>query len=197
MSKANAEKEVLKEQTEDLKRQNHELLEEMTNTKALLQATIQQKDQMLLDIIKQKDLLIQQAINERDQLKEKYTTKSKQKTQLHKDIWKLKKKKQTLEEEASNLYTEEDLQCLEDRVSFLSQKNKEIEQLLALMEDDVISTFENGKYTDEIREAIMELLQMNVSMTKVKNVIRTVLKKLAAPRGRSFKSVHRRGFAVS
>ena len=47
------------------------------------------------------------------------------------------------------------------------------------MEDDVISTFENGKYTDEIREAIMELLQMNVSMTKVKNVIRTVLKKLA------------------
>ena len=51
--------------------------------------------------------------------------------------------------------------------------------LTCLLEDDTISTFEDGKYADEVREVIMELLAMNVSMSKVNDVIWTVLKKLA------------------
>ena len=47
-----------------------------------------------------------------------------------------------------------------------------------MLEDEAISTFEDGKYVDEVREVIMDLLGMNVSMSKVNEVIRTVLKKL-------------------
>ena len=40
-------------------------------------------------------------------------------------------------------------------------------------------TFENGKYCDERRETIMELLSLNVSMNKVNEVIKTVMHKLS------------------
>ena len=53
-----------------------------------------------------------------------------------------------------------------------------MEQLTCLLEDDTITTFENGKL-DEVREVIMDLLAMNVSMSKANEVIRTVLQKLA------------------
>lgn len=38
--------------------------------------------------------------------------------------------------------------------------------------------FENGRYCDEVRETIMELLSLNVSMNKVNEVIHTVIQKL-------------------
>lgn len=67
---------------------------------------------------------------------------------------------------------------LESCAKELNEKNKELEQLTCLLEDETISTFEDGKYVDEVREVIMDLLAMNVSMSKVNEVIRTVLKKL-------------------
>ena len=54
-----------------------------------------------------------------------------------------------------------------------------MEQLTRLLEDETITTFENGRYVDEVQEVIMDLLAMNVSMSKVNEVIRTVLQKLA------------------
>ena len=56
---------------------------------------------------------------------------------------------------------------------------KELEQLECWLEDDTISTFEDGKYDKEIRQVILELLAMNVAMNKVNDVIPTVFKKLA------------------
>ena len=53
-----------------------------------------------------------------------------------------------------------------------------MEQLTCLLEDETITTFENGKL-DEVREVIMDLLAMNVSMSKANEVICTVLQKLA------------------
>ena len=47
-----------------------------------------------------------------------------------------------------------------------------------MYEDDTISTFENGEYLDYVRVTIMELLSMNVSLNKVNEVIRIVLKGL-------------------
>ena len=38
--------------------------------------------------------------------------------------------------------------------------------------------FENGRYCDEVRETIMELVSLNVSMNKVNEVIHTVIQKL-------------------
>ena len=48
-----------------------------------------------------------------------------------------------------------------------------------MLKDETISTFKDDKYVDEVREVIMALLAMNVSMSKVNEVIRTVLKILA------------------
>ena len=47
-----------------------------------------------------------------------------------------------------------------------------------MIKDETITTFEKGKYEDEVQEVIMDLLAMNVSMSKVNEVIRTVLQKL-------------------
>ena len=47
------------------------------------------------------------------------------------------------------------------------------------MEDEIVTSFMDGKYTNTIREVIMELLSMNISMKKVNDVINIVLKTLA------------------
>ena len=52
---------------------------------------------------------------------------------------------------------------LESSAGELKEKNKELEQLTRLLEDETITTFENGKYVDEVQEVIMDLLAMNVS----------------------------------
>ena len=70
-----------------------------------------------------------------------------------------------------NLY-EEQLKNLED-------ENWELEQLVALLEENEIVAFQDGRYCDKVREVIMDLLSMDVSMSQVNNVIKTVLKKLA------------------
>ena len=56
---------------------------------------------------------------------------------------------------------------------------RELEQLNALLEDNMIHTFEGGKFVNELRETIMVLLtECNISMSKVSKVIRTVCKNL-------------------
>ena len=67
----------------------------------------------------------------------------------------------------------------EEQITQLENENKELEQLVDLLQDDEIVTFQEGKYCDEVREVIMELLSMDVSMNQVNNVIKIVLKKLA------------------
>ena len=61
----------------------------------------------------------------------------------------------------------------------LKKENCDLEQLVSLLEDEEIVTFQDGRYCDEVREVIMDLLSMDVSMNQVNNVIKTVLKKLA------------------
>ena len=73
---------------------------------------------------------------------------------------------------------QEHLQLHLDR-NKLELKEKELDYLQTMLEDDVIKTFEDGKYLDHIRSAIMELLSMNVSVNKVNEVIRIVLKNFA------------------
>eukprot|EP00057_Strongylocentrotus_purpuratus_P029094 XP_011683568.1 PREDICTED: uncharacterized protein LOC105447354 isoform X1 [Strongylocentrotus purpuratus] len=72
----------------------------------------------------------------------------------------------------------QDLMDLKERVSFLEKREKELEEVIGLMEDNTIMTFENGRYNDCIRKTIMELLAQNVSLRKVTSVIRTVIKNL-------------------
>ena len=80
-------------------------------------------------------------------------------------------KKNSNDQDQINLY-EEQLKNLED-------ENRELEHLVALLEENGIVTFQDGRYCDEVRKVIMDLLSMDVSMSQVNNVIKTVLKKLA------------------
>ena len=133
----------------------------------------------------------EQAKSEVEQLKQ-------QKIGLQKKVSHIKKQKSTQANEI-DLLKEHDtanILKLESCAKELKEKNRELEQLTCLLEDETISTFEDGKYVDEVREVIMDLLAMNVSMSKVNEVIRTVLKKLTWKRLSRLprKAVHSRIF---
>lgn len=129
----------------------------------------------------------EQAKSEVEQLKQ-------QKIGLQKKVSHIKKQKSTQANEIDLL--KEHNAAIESCAKELKEKNKELEQLTCLLEDETISTFEDGKYVDEVREVIMDLLAMNVSMSKVNEVIRTVLKKLTWKRLSKLpsKAVHSRLF---
>ena len=119
-----------------------------------------------------------------------------QKTGLQKKLWLVQNSKgrQAKELDLLKEHNAAMILKLESSAEGLKEKNKELEQLTCLLEDKTITTFENGKYVDEVREVIMDFLAMNVSMSKVNKVIRTVLQKLAGkstPRLPS-KAVHSR-----
>ncbi len=58
-------------------------------------------------------------------------------------------------------------------------REKELEALDAFLNDKEIKTFADGKYIDFVRQTIMELLAMSVSVNKVNNFITCVLKRMA------------------
>ena len=75
--------------------------------------------------------------------------------------------------------SEKEYDELEKKLENMIAEYRELHDIISLMENDEIVTFENGKYKNEIHEVIMSLLSMNVSINKVNDVIRTVPKKLA------------------
>ena len=76
-------------------------------------------------------------------------------------------------------HLESEVVTLSSKVNGLIKENKDLNDLIAILQDDEIVTFENGRYCNDIREVIMELVSLNVSMAKVNEVIKVVLKKLA------------------
>ncbi|KAJ8027738.1 hypothetical protein HOLleu_29778 [Holothuria leucospilota] len=69
---------------------------------------------------------------------------------------------------------------LEEELGSLRNANAELqEQIEAVMANSEISSFESGKYTDEVRLVCYELLSCGVGSANVGHVIRTVLKTLA------------------
>ena len=56
-------------------------------------------------------------------------------------------------------------------IAFLENEVEEIME----KEEEAIQTFENGRYTDDVRVAVYELLGMGVGANKVSKIIRTVL----------------------
>jgi hypothetical protein len=51
--------------------------------------------------------------------------------------------------------------------------------LVDILNEDEIVIFESGRYCDGVKETIMELLSLNISMNKVNCGICTVIQKLA------------------
>ena len=99
------------------------------------------------------------------------------KRSTYKKLWSAKHRQDRPQGEEDNI--DDDRAAVEERVAFLETRNKELEQLVSLMEDPEIKTFKDGKYKDSIRLTIMELLTSNVSLSKVDKVICTVLRNLA------------------
>ena len=49
----------------------------------------------------------------------------------------------------------------------------------SLLSSEEIATFENGKYTDDVRACVYELLSLNVGVQNIAPVIRCALKNIA------------------
>ena len=52
------------------------------------------------------------------------------------------------------------------------------ETIESILHSDMISTFEGGKYTDDVRACVYELLSLNVGVSNIAPVIRCVLKSI-------------------
>ena len=57
----------------------------------------------------------------------------------------------------------------------LEREHKEVEQLIEVINSDDIVTFADGRFTNEIRRTVMELVSLNVSINKISDVIKAVL----------------------
>lgn len=74
-----------------------------------------------------------------------------------------------------HLYRQE-IAELENENSDLREK---IQEVMSGTTSDLISTFDKGKYTDDVRACCYELLSLNVSVRNVKSVIESVLTNIA------------------
>ncbi len=84
-------------------------------------------------------------------------------------------KNEKLEEWKATL--EEEKKSLNKTLTFVEKREKELEELQILLESDTITTFAEGRFSNEIRELVIELYACNVSLNKVNDVIKAVVKK--------------------
>ena len=61
----------------------------------------------------------------------------------------------------------------------LEGEKRALEQLVEILKHPVVTTFQDGKYTNDMRECVMAWLSLNVSIHKIDQVIKVVLNKLA------------------
>ena len=97
-------------------------------------------------------------------------------TSLVKKVWYRDNKTQKL---SSSCYSEEGIQYYQTRAEVLEMRVRKLEDCISLCEDKSVTIFEDGKYTHTVRELIMELLSLHVSMSAINKVIRSTLKKMA------------------
>lgn len=72
----------------------------------------------------------------------------------------------------------EEIDLLNQKVNNLETENKELQELGAIMNREDVVCFQNGRYTDELRMCVMELLRQNIAMRNIGPVITTVIKSL-------------------
>ena len=61
----------------------------------------------------------------------------------------------------------------------LESGNRALEQLSEIFRDPVVTTFQDGKYINDVRESVTALLSVNVSINKIDQLIKVILSKLA------------------
>eukprot|EP00058_Branchiostoma_floridae_P022050 XP_002607540.1 hypothetical protein BRAFLDRAFT_106488 [Branchiostoma floridae] len=83
------------------------------------------------------------------------------------------------EKERVQVDLEATVEHLTEKLKDLKTENTELKEIQALMETKTVTSFQDGKYNDEIREVVITLLTSGVSMSKFDGVIRTALESLA------------------
>ena len=75
---------------------------------------------------------------------------------------------------------EQELTSCYEKIQKLKLEKRELEDMINFMEGDrTVTTFHEGRYSDNVREVYMKLLNLNIGRNNVESVIRTVLQKLA------------------
>ena len=71
----------------------------------------------------------------------------------------------------------QEIQSLKEKVSSLDLENAEMSETIEnILSSEEIVTFEGGKYTDNVRTCVYELLSLNVGVRNIAPAIRCVLK---------------------
>ena len=99
-------------------------------------------------------------------LQEKTDVLSKQKLDLRKKVSKLNKKIEKIKQEQISIQQQKEIEIdnLESEKNYLIAQINNLEKIYAFLEGDAIKTFENGRYTNEVRECCMKLItEGNVS----------------------------------
>ena len=65
----------------------------------------------------------------------------------------------------------------------LDKEHRELEQLIDIVNSEEVTTFQNGRFTNELRKTVMELVSLNVSINKISDVIRVVVNNLTKSGG--------------
>ena len=78
------------------------------------------------------------------------------------------------------IHYHEEIEKLNEQITFLEKDNIELkEQVEGFLKSDDITSFEGGKYSDDIRACYYELMSMNVGLRNIETIIRSVLNKIA------------------
>lgn len=82
---------------------------------------------------------------------------------------------------SSKAAKKDEMKVLKDSITALSLENGELHenlQSIKISEPEIV-TFQNGKYTDDVRACIYELLSLNVGVKNIGPIIRCVISNMA------------------
>jgi hypothetical protein len=125
---------------------------------------------------------LQEAEQQIEEMKESIDNKSRQLEIMRKQKCALQKKLSAAKKSKCSEVDLNNVKITELSMQILSNEKEivQLQQMNELLESDCISTFADGKYTNEVRQCIMTLLtECNISVNKMSHVIHTVLGKLA------------------
>ena len=77
---------------------------------------------------------------------------------------------------AAKTLQRKNIEELHEQLKCWQNRSNMYEEVCALLQKEKIATFQNGRYTDDIRQIHMELMAINVAARNVETIIRTVLK---------------------
>uniref|UniRef100_W5MZG7 Uncharacterized protein n=1 Tax=Lepisosteus oculatus TaxID=7918 RepID=W5MZG7_LEPOC len=155
---------------------------------------IKRRDNKIQVLEKKLERLTQEFEAERDQLEEERKRLELQNAILEKNVkkYRYEKKKETMRANYNKKVAQEvnkshlrsatgkRIQKLNDEVYFWQARYTEVKDELEDLVQKKIPTYEKAKYNDTVREVYMDLVaNMGVSCSKVSQVVRTVLEKLA------------------